>query len=138
MAAARAHAVIYVPELGAVDDASAWGAEHTHGCQIGAGPRGFSPFIVRSRAQLPFADLLPKMADNLSYCLWAETCDAVDTIEDICAVPGVELIIPAKFDLSDDLSVPGQLDAPEFGTAGEKIEAAATVMGHPLGNAVLD
>ena len=102
------------------------------------GNRGFGPFIAHSRAQVPFLDYLPTVADNLACCLLAETREAVENIEKICAVPGVDVIIPAQFDLSVDLGVPGQFDAPEFVAAVERIEAAAKAAGIPLGNAALD
>lgn len=102
------------------------------------GNRGFGPFIAHSRAGLPFTEYLPTMADNLLCCLLAETRDAVENIEEICAVPGIDLIIPAQFDLSVDLGVPGRFDAPEFVEAVERVEAAAGAAGIPLGNAALD
>lgn len=102
------------------------------------GNRGFGPFIAHSRTQVPFSGYLPTVADNLLCCLLAETREAVDNIDAICAVPGVDLIIPAQFDLSVDLGVPGRFDAPEFVEAVEKIESAARSAGIPLGNAALD
>lgn len=102
------------------------------------GNRGFGPFIAHSYAQVPFPDYLPAVADNLVCCLLAETREAVENIDAICAVPGIDLIIPAQFDLSVDLGVPGQFDHPDFLAAVSRIEAAARAAKIPLGNVALD
>ena len=57
-----------------------------------AGTRGFGPFIAHSHAQVPFPDYLPAVGDNLVCCLLAETRDAVENIEEICAVPGIDRV----------------------------------------------
>lgn len=43
-----------------------------------------------------------------------ETAEALDIIEDICAVDGVDGIFVGPFDLSISMGIPGQFDAPEF------------------------
>ena len=46
-----------------------------------------------------------------------ETAEALDIIEDICAVDGVDGIFVGPFDLSISMGIPGQFDAPEFQAA---------------------
>ena len=72
--------------------------------------------------------------DRLICCLLVETRDAIENIDDICAVPGIDLLIPAQFDQSTDLGIPGQFDHPDFTAAIAKVEAAANAAGLPLGN----
>ena len=76
--------------------------------------------------------------DRLVCCLLVETKDAVENIEEICAVPGIDLLIPAQFDLSTDLGISGQFDHADFQAAIAKVEAAAKAARIPLGNASLN
>ena len=71
---------------------------------------------------------------QLICCLLVETRDAIDNIEAICAVEGIDAIIPAQFDLSTDLGISGEFDHPDFQDAIAKVEAAADAAGIPLGN----
>lgn len=66
--------------------------------------------------------------------VFVETRDAIENIEAICAVLGIDAIIPAQFDLSTDLRVSGQFDHPDFLAAIAKVEAAAVTAGISLGN----
>lgn len=101
------------------------------------GIRGFGPFVAQSRWQTSLADYPAKIAGELVSCLLVETADAVENIEEICAVPGIDILIPAQFDLSTDLGVMGQFDHPTFKAALAKVEAAAKSQGIPLGNVAL-
>lgn len=98
------------------------------------GIRGFGPFIAHSRWDATLLDYRDKVENRLVCCLLVETKDAVKNIEAICAVPGIDLLIPAQFDLSTDLGISGQFDHPEFVKALQTIEKAATDAGIPLGN----
>jgi len=69
--------------------------------------------------------------------LLAETIEAVENIEEICAVARRDVIVPARFDLSPALGKPGQFDDPEFKAAIARIEAAALAANIPLGGTTL-
>ena len=58
-----------------------------------------------------------------------ETAEALDIIEDICAVDGVDGIFVGPFDLSISMGMPGQFDAPEFQAAITRIVAACHAAG---------
>lgn len=58
-----------------------------------------------------------------------ETAEALDIIEDICAVDGVDGIFVGPFDLSISMGIPGQFDAPEFQAAVARIVAACRAAG---------
>ncbi len=97
------------------------------------GTRGFGPFIAQSRwgAQMP--TYRKAVEDHLVCCLLIETRGAVEAIEEICAVPGIDIIVPAQFDLSTALGVSGQFDHPDFVAAVARVERAAIAAGLPLG-----
>lgn len=98
------------------------------------GIRGFGPFIAQSRWDTTLMEYAAKMQDDLVCVLTIETRQAVEAIEDICQVPGIDMIVPAPFDLSTDLGLMGQFEHPEFIAAMGRVEKAATAAGIPMGN----
>ena len=102
------------------------------------GTRGFGPFIAHSAAGTDLMGYRAAVDGTLTCCLLVETREAVEHIEEICAVPGIDLLVPAQFDLSTDLGITGQFDHPDFLAALSKVEAAAQAAGIPLGNAALN
>lgn len=101
------------------------------------GTRSFGPFIAHSHAGVPLLDYARKVDGTFFCCLLAETATAVENIGEICAVPGIDLIVPAQFDLSTSLGIPGDFSNPRFQEAVRTIEQAANAAGIPLGNAAL-
>lgn len=102
-----------------------------------SGVRGFGPFLAQSRWQTDLMGYRTAMEDRLICCLLVETRESVENIEEICAVPGIDVLIPAQFDLSTDLGRPGQFDHPEFQAAIARVETAANAAGLPMGNVAL-
>ena len=98
------------------------------------GIRGFGPFLAHSRWQTDLMGYRNAKQDDLVCCLTIETRDAVENIHAICQVPGIDVIVPAPFDLSTDLGLMGQFQHPEFVAAVAKVEAAAEAAGIPLAN----
>lgn len=103
-----------------------------------AGTRGFGPFLAHSRWGETLMSYRAAIEPHLVCCLLVETVESVANIEEICAVEGIDLLIPAQFDLSTALGIPGQFDHPEFRTAIERVEAAAKAANIPLGQAALN
>lgn len=101
------------------------------------GTRGFGPFIAQSRWQTTLPAYQRDVEDQLVTCLLIETTEAVDNIEDICAVEGVDMLVLAAFDLSTSLGVSGQFDHPAFVAAQSKIEKCAMDRGMPLGGVAM-
>ncbi|MCG6903795.1 MAG: hypothetical protein LJE68_14050 [Rhodobacter sp.] len=97
------------------------------------GRRGFGPFLAQSRWNTDIFGYLSGAARELTCCILAETAEAVENIDEICAVPGIDIIVPAQFDLSTSLGIPGQFDHPDFIDATQRIEQAAKDAGIPLG-----
>ncbi len=98
------------------------------------GSRGFGPFIAQSRWHTDIPGYARDIAPELVCMLLIETVEAIENIEEICAVPGIDVLIVAGFDLSTALGVSGQFDHPDFVAAVERVEAAAHARGLPLGN----
>lgn len=97
------------------------------------GQRGFGPFVAHSRYGLDMMGYAASFSDRVVCCLLAETVEAVENIEAICEVPGIDLIVPAQFDLSVALGLPGQFDHPDFVAAVARIDDACKAAGIPLG-----
>lgn len=98
-----------------------------------AGRRGWGPFVAHSRWGASLFDYAANLARDLVCMLLIETADALQNIEAICRVEGIDCMILASFDLSTELGVSGQFDHPKFQDAVARIEAAAFSAGIPLG-----
>jgi len=97
------------------------------------GVRGWGAFVAHSRWGVPPLDYLEAFGDKTVCCLLIETREAVENIDAIFAVDGVDMAFVAPFDLSTSLGVHGQFDHPDFVAAVRRIEAAAMKAGVPLG-----
>lgn len=102
------------------------------------GNRGFGPFIAQSRWGTQLNTYLPTVENRLVCCILIETRGALESIEEICTVPGIDIIIPAQFDLSTALGISGQFDHPDFVSAVARIEQAALAAGLPLGGVAMN
>ena len=97
------------------------------------GRRGWWPFLAHSRWGVELQDYLPRHGDEIVCGLLIETRDAVDNIEEICKVEGIDCMVIATFDLSTELGVPGRFDAPILLDAVRRVEKAALGAGIALG-----
>lgn len=97
------------------------------------GVRGWGAFVAHSRWSVPPLDYLPTYGDKTVCCILIETVSAVENIDAILAVEGVDMAFVAPFDLSTSLGIHGQFDHPDFRAAVARIEAAAMAAGIPLG-----
>jgi 4-hydroxy-2-oxoheptanedioate aldolase len=101
------------------------------------GRRGWGPFVAHSRWGVPLFDYKDRRGAETICGLLIETRGAVDRIEEICKVEGVDYMLIAPFDLSTDLGVSGRLDAPELLDAIEHAERVILEANIPLGGAAL-
>ena len=90
------------------------------------GNRGF--FSVSRALEYGLVDSIAneqqKLNDELCLMIQIETEQAVHRIDELCAIPGVEIFIGPS-DLSVSLGVPGQLSHPRVFEAAHRIIAAA-------------
>jgi 4-hydroxy-2-oxoheptanedioate aldolase len=100
-----------------------------------AGTRGWGPFVAHSRFNTTLGDYTPEVAPHLTCCLLIETVEAVESIDAILQVPGIDLVVVAQFDLSAALGALGRFDTPEFTGAVSEIERAVASRGVPIGGA---
>ncbi len=97
------------------------------------GSRTFGPFLAANHFGETLLSYGKAVEDRLVCMLLIETADAVEVIEDIVKVEGIDVIIPAQFDLSNDLGIQGQFDHPDFLAAVERVERAVDAAGIPRG-----
>lgn len=62
-----------------------------------------------------------------------ETAKGVEHVDDILAVPGIDMAHVGHFDLSLTMGIPGQFDHPDFQAAIDKILAAASANNKAVG-----
>jgi len=98
-----------------------------------SGRRGWGPFVAHSRWGVELFDYLPERGNETICTLLIETKSAIENIEDICRVDGIDCLTIAPFDLSTDLGVPGRLDSAELTEAIEHAERVIGEAGIPLG-----
>ena len=93
--------------------------------------RGWGPFFAAPRRGMPPASTWRARTTTSSSRSWL-SAEAVDNIEAIAAVPGVDLIFAAAYDLSVNLGHPGDAGHPEVTSAFRRVEAAALAAGVPI------
>ncbi|MBO6789326.1 MAG: hypothetical protein JJ894_02185 [Dinoroseobacter sp.] len=113
-------------------------AEETAACVAAChyppkGIRGWGAFVAHSRWDTAPMEYLPDYGDQIVAGFLIETVEAVENIDAILSVEGVDFAFIAPFDLSTSLGISGQFDRPEFCDAVATIEAAALAKGIPLG-----
>lgn len=101
------------------------------------GRRGWGPFVAHSRWGVGLFDYLGQRGEETVCTILIETRRAIDNIEEICQVEGIDCMTIAPFDLSTDLGVSGRLDAPELIEAVSHAERVIQEAGIPLGGAAL-
>jgi 2-keto-3-deoxy-L-rhamnonate aldolase RhmA len=78
----------------------------------------------------------PKLTDQISYVneqlvvgIQIETIEALENVEEILSVPGIDVAVVGNDDLSLGMGIPGQLDNPMFLKAVEKVIATCQKYG---------
>jgi 4-hydroxy-2-oxoheptanedioate aldolase len=102
------------------------------------GTRGWGPFVAASRFGVTPAEYSRAVGPQLSCWVQIETLEAVQGIEEIVRVPGLDAIMIAPFDLSLAMGLEAQFDDPRFVEAVQTVEGAAAAAGMPLAGAALD
>jgi 4-hydroxy-2-oxoheptanedioate aldolase len=102
------------------------------------GSRGWGPFVAHSRYGTSPAQYSTTVGPQISCWVQIETVEAVQSIDAIVRVPGLDVVVLAPFDLSIALGVEGQFAAPRFVEAVAAVERAAAAAGVPLCGVALD
>ena len=101
------------------------------------GRRGWGPFIAHARWGVDLFGYLPRRGDETVCMLLIETRAAVENIEEICRVDGIDGMVIGAFDLATEFGVSGRLDAPEMREAVAHLERVIFEAGIPLGAGAL-
>jgi 2-keto-3-deoxy-L-rhamnonate aldolase RhmA len=98
------------------------------------GTRSFGP-LRAARYSLDYARYLEHANDEMLVAFIIETREALESIEEIAAVPGVDVLFLGLFDLSLSLGVdPTALPLPEVDAAIERVLAAGAKHGVAVGH----
>jgi 2-keto-3-deoxy-L-rhamnonate aldolase RhmA len=96
------------------------------------GKRGVGPSLAMLRWPAPGG--YPQWANrNVMVIVIIERPAAIEQIEEIAAVPGIDVLFIGLNDLSYGYGVPGKLDAPEMQAAVKRVMAAARKHNLPVG-----
>lgn len=89
------------------------------------GVRGFLPTFAALRWGLPVTDYLKVANKEILAVMLIEHYQAVDHIDEILSVPGVDVVFVGMFDLSGSMGLLGQTGHPRVEEAAQKVLAAA-------------
>lgn len=99
------------------------------------GSRGLAPGMIRaSRYGLNAAEYVREVNNNLFIVCQIETSEAVENIESIATVSGVDMLFIGPNDLSASLGKFSQYDDPEVRSLLEQAEQRILATGKPLGS----
>ena len=101
------------------------------------GDRGVATYNRACRFGLDPA-ALGRAAQEILGVVQVESAAAVAGVDEIASLPGADVLFVGPRDLSHDLGVPGDLTAPSFVAALEKVRAAAAKHGKACGLLVSD
>lgn len=101
------------------------------------GVRGVAPSYAPLRWGLGMAAYLRQANREMLNIITIEDATAVRNLDAILAVPGIDVVAIAAFDLSMSLGVPGQLDHPKLTALVAAAEAKVKRAGIPLAGVAL-
>jgi 4-hydroxy-2-oxoheptanedioate aldolase len=97
------------------------------------GLRGSGPFVAHSRHQTPLFDYARSIGPQIACGLMLETAEAVENIDEILRVPGIDFVVIAHFDLSMALGVHGEFESTAFVEAVQTLDRAVASSRVPAG-----
>lgn len=98
------------------------------------GERGLAPGLPHLQYRsFPAAEALPAMNDAIMVIVQFESAAALAAMEEIVAVPGVDLVMIGTNDMLADLGLPGQYDHPKVAEAYSKTIKTCRAHGKHVG-----
>jgi 2-keto-3-deoxy-L-rhamnonate aldolase RhmA len=119
-----------VPWVNSADDAERSVAAIKYGPR---GKRGLAGSRVNRFGQVPFSDYVRRANEETLVVVQIESGEAVDRIDEIAAVPDVDVVFIGSTDLAQDLGFPGQPDHPDVIPKIERVIAATLAAGKTVG-----
>jgi 4-hydroxy-2-oxoheptanedioate aldolase len=122
---------LHVPQVHSAEGASAiveavkYAPEGTRGLATGRAT-GFG-------LRMPLADYVAAANRETLVVVQVESVAAIDSIEEIAAVPGIDILFVGLTDLSLDAGFPGQYDHPEMERSLDRVQRAAEAAGLAVG-----
>jgi 4-hydroxy-2-oxoheptanedioate aldolase len=97
------------------------------------GERMWGPFYAPMRAGRSMAEYIASANESVLAVITIEHPDAIEAIDEIMAVPGIDLAFIGPGDLAMAMGIPGQFDHPLFRKAVAEAEAGILRSKVPLG-----
>ena len=97
------------------------------------GRRGFGNLIPSNYGRMG-EDYVARADASLFVSVMIECIEAVEVIDEIVALPGLDSIVLGPYDLSGSFGVLGQVHHPDVVAAMEHVIAAARARGLPVGS----
>ena len=101
------------------------------------GARGYAPSYAPLRWGLPTEDYLRLADREVLNLVTIEEPAAIEALDEILAVPGLDVVVIASFDLSMAMGRPGRFDDPELRHLVAGAEAKIRAAGLPMGGVAL-
>ena len=100
------------------------------------GVRGFGPIRGVRFSARDTEDYIAKVDSEILVILQIEHIDAVNQIDEILQIPGVDSIVPGPMDLSGTMGLLGQMDHPDVVAALQRMLDTAIARGVPMGQSI--
>lgn len=97
------------------------------------GVRGFCPHRARDFGEQPLEDYLRGARTEPWVVVQIEHIEAIDQLEEICAVPGIGSLLVGPFDLTMSMGKAGRTGDPEVIAHLDRVAEVARARGVPLG-----
>lgn len=97
------------------------------------GTRGFYPIVPMNYGRMDLSEHNRLANDNVFVSIMIETAQAVEEIDDILAIDGLDSVVLGLMDLSGSYGALGQTDHPKVVEATDKVIAAAKAAGKTVG-----
>lgn len=121
---------VIAPQVRTVDEVKQFVAD----CRYpNTGSRGAGPMVPSNYYRTDFHKHEKDANENIFAAVMIETSDAVDVIDDIVAIPGLDSIVIGPMDLSGSLGVLGDTENPKVIAAMEKVISSARSSGVYVG-----
>jgi 2-keto-3-deoxy-L-rhamnonate aldolase RhmA len=97
------------------------------------GRRGLGPVRPSNYGRIGNHEVIAESRDEVFLSVQIETMEALEVVEEIAAVPGIDALVIGPTDLSSSMGILGQFDDPQMRAAIARIVAAAKANGISVG-----
>ena len=126
-------AALIIPRISSIADAEA----AVQSCRYPPrGVRGFGPIRGVRFGDRSMEDYLTSVDREMMVILQIEHIDAVNEIETILDIPGIDSIVPGPMDLAGSMGLLGQADHPDVVAALDRLIEVAVQKNVPMGQSI--